>query len=127
MNLLITGDMAFFYDRNAFWHNYKIPNLRVLVLNNHGGGIFKMIDGPSDTPEADEFFITHQRLTAQKLCEEHGFEYLRLDHRRKVKNLLRDFFDRGNSPKVLEFETTSSQSKIIFERFKSHIRKSYEL
>lgn len=127
MNVLITGDMAFFYDRNAFWHNYKIPNLRVVIINNHGGGIFKIIDGPSDIPEADEFFITNQRLTAQKLCEENGFEYLKLDHRRKLKNLLKDFFENENSPKIVEFETTASQSKVIFERFKSHIRKSYEL
>src|SRR5690606_8486249 len=49
--LLLTGDMAFFYDRNAFWHNYPIPNLRVVVLNNHGGTIFNMIDGPASLPE----------------------------------------------------------------------------
>src|SRR5699024_9014048 len=43
---LITGDMAFFYDRNAFWHNYPLANLRIIVLNNHGGGIFRLIKGP---------------------------------------------------------------------------------
>ena len=30
--ILLTGDMAFFYDRNAFWHNYPLPNLRVILL-----------------------------------------------------------------------------------------------
>src|SRR5690606_10440108 len=52
-NILITGDLAFFYDRNAFWHNYPLPNLRIVVLNNHGGIIFGMIDGPGQLPEAD--------------------------------------------------------------------------
>ncbi|MEJ0056110.1 MAG: hypothetical protein WDN75_10865 [Bacteroidota bacterium] len=37
----------FFYDRNAFWHNYPLPNLFVVVLNNHGGIIFNLIDGPA--------------------------------------------------------------------------------
>ena len=41
LTVLVTGDMAFFYDRNAFWHNYRLPNLRVVLLNNHGGGIFR--------------------------------------------------------------------------------------
>lgn len=125
-NVLITGDMAFFYDRNAFWHNYNLSNLRVVLLNNHGGVIFKMIDGPASLPEADEFFVTQQKLTAQKLCEEYGFEYLKLDHRRKMKNMLKDFFEDGNSPKILELETTSQLSKAIFESFKTHIKKSYE-
>ncbi len=125
-NVLITGDMAFFYDRNAFWHNYNLSNLRVVLLNNHGGVIFKMIDGPASLPEADEFFVTQQKLTAQKLCEEYGFEYLKLDHHRKVKNMLKDFFEDGNSPKILELETTSQLSKAIFESFKTHIKRSYE-
>jgi 2-succinyl-5-enolpyruvyl-6-hydroxy-3-cyclohexene-1-carboxylate synthase len=127
LNLLITGDMAFFYDRNAFWHNYTLPNLRIVLLNNHGGVIFKMIDGPADLPETDEFFVTRQKLNAQKAAEEFGFEYIKLDHRRKVKNLVKDFFDESNVPKILELETTQELSKAIFEKFKTHIRKNYEL
>src|SRR5690606_17399659 len=41
--VLVTGDMAFFYDRNAFWHKYSLPNLRIILLNNHAGGIFRLI------------------------------------------------------------------------------------
>src|SRR5690606_19024381 len=91
--ILLTGDMAFFYDRNAFWHNYPIPNLRVVVLNNHGGTIFNMIDGPASLPESDEYFVTQQSLSAKRLSEEFGFDYLKLDNRRKVQNTLKDFFD----------------------------------
>ncbi len=54
MNILITGDMAFFYDRNAFWHRYDISNFRIVLLNNHGGEIFRMIEGPKDLPELNE-------------------------------------------------------------------------
>ena len=35
LNILITGDVAFFYDRNAFWNNYIPNNLRIILLNNH--------------------------------------------------------------------------------------------
>ncbi len=127
LNILITGDMAFFYDRNAFWHNYPMPNLRVVLLNNHGGIIFKMIDGPSDLPESDEYFVTHQKLTAKKLCEEFGFEYLKIDNKRKVKNLIADFFEAGAHPKVLEIETSLELNKTIYQNFKHHIKQSYEV
>ena len=88
-NFLITGDMAFFYDRNAFWHNYALPNLRIIVLNNHGGSIFNMIDGPADLPEKEEYFITRQSLTAKHMAAEFGFDYLKLDSLKKLKSILK--------------------------------------
>jgi 2-succinyl-5-enolpyruvyl-6-hydroxy-3-cyclohexene-1-carboxylate synthase len=126
-NVLITGDLAFFYDRNAFWHNYPLPNLRIVVLNNHGGIIFGMIDGPGSLPESDEYFITRQNLTARKVCEEFNFDYLKLDNKRKLKNLLKDFFEFDGRTKILELETDISSNRIVFENLKNKIKKSYEL
>ncbi|RAW01330.1 2-succinyl-5-enolpyruvyl-6-hydroxy-3-cyclohexene-1-carboxylic-acid synthase [Pseudochryseolinea flava] len=126
MNVLITGDVAFFYDRNAFWHNYALPNLRIVLLNNHGGIIFGIIDGPGAQPEAEEFFITRQRLTAKKLTEEFDFDHLKLDHPRKLKNLLNDFLYHDGRTKVLEVETDLMSNKNIFENFKQKIKDSYE-
>jgi len=126
-NILITGDLAFFYDRNAFWHNYPMSNLRIVLLNNHGGIIFKVIDGPATLPEADEFFVTRQKLNAQKLCEEFEFDYIKLDSKRKVKNLLKDFFEFDGHTKIMELETDTMLNKDIFDNFKRQIKKSYEL
>jgi hypothetical protein len=69
---LITGDVAFFYDRNGLWHNYLPPNLRVVLLNNHGGGIFRLIDGPAGQPELEEYFETRQPLRADRAAESSG-------------------------------------------------------
>lgn len=125
-NVLITGDLAFFYDRNAFWHNYDLPNLRIVVLNNHGGVIFGMIDGPGELPEAEEFFITQQKLSAKNLCLEFGLEYARIDTTKKIKNVLSDFFEMDGKPKLIEIDTDSKKSKQVFEQFKQLIRKGYE-
>lgn len=125
-NFLITGDMAFFYDRNAFWHNYSLPNLHVLVLNNHGGIIFNMIDGPGNLPESDEYFVTHQKLTAKNLCAEFDFDYLHLDHLKKLKNTIQDFFEFNGRTKVLEIESTQDLNKKLFNDFKTAIKKAYE-
>jgi len=127
LNILITGDLAFFYDRNAFWHNYPLPNLRVLLLNNHGGIIFSMIDGPGSLPEAEEFFVTRQKLNAKKLCEEFNIDYLRLDNKRKVKNLLKDFFETDGKTRIMELESDSALNKVLFENLKQKIKSSYEL
>jgi len=126
LTFLITGDMAFFYDRNAFWHNYKLSNLRIVILNNHGGAIFKMIDGPGNVTEADEYFITNQKLTARSLAQEFDFDYLKLDSLKKAKNLLKDFMEADGRTKILEVETTSALAKKTIDEFKEHIRKSHE-
>ncbi len=123
---LVTGDMAFFYDRNAFWHNYAVPNLRVVVLNNQGGAIFSMIDGPGNLPEAPTYFITSQKLTARHLADEYGFDYLKLDSLRKMKNLLKDFFEFDGRTKILEIITSPGEPQKIMEQFKLQIKNSYD-
>jgi 2-succinyl-5-enolpyruvyl-6-hydroxy-3-cyclohexene-1-carboxylate synthase len=121
LNVLITGDQAFFYDRNAFWHNYPLPNLLVVVLNNHGGIIFNLIDGPSSLPEAEEFFITRQPLRAKALAQEFGYTYSD-----GLNPNWKEFFQPGGDTKIHELESSQSQNKSIFEAFKKHIKKSYE-
>lgn len=124
---LITGDVAFFYDRNAFWHNYPIDSLRVLLLNNHGGSIFNIIDGPSSLPESTEYFVTKQKLSAKSLCAEFSIDHLTLDHPRKLKNLMKDFLEMDRRPKIMEVETDVSSNKKIFDALKQKIKNGYEL
>lgn len=125
LHILLTGDLAFFYDRNAFWHNYPLPNLRIILLNNHGGIIFKMIDGPAQLPEADEYFVTRQKLSAKHLCSEYGFEYIPVTRAEEVKLGIEKLFSPGSTAKILELESSVSENVSIFEAFKSHIRSIY--
>lgn len=126
-NYLITGDLAFFYDRNAFWHNYDLQNLRILLLNNHGGLIFDVLEGPSSMPEAEEYFITRQRLNARALSEEFGFDYMSAGSPEALKPLLEEFFKGSKKTKILELETDTALNKKALERLKLKIKKSYEL
>lgn len=126
LNFLITGDLAFFYDRNAFWHNYPIENLRILLLNNHGGLIFDVLEGPSSLPEAREYFITRQALNARKLCEEFGFTHMSLDDHAGGDVFLRFVSAKEQKTMVLEYESDTTHNKEAFERLKTKIKKSYE-
>lgn len=125
--VLITGDLAFFYDRNAFWHNYKTPNLRIVLLNNHGGIIFSMIDGPGNLPESETYFVTQQQLNAENLCREFGFEYIKLDSKKKLKHSIQNFFTFDGTAKILEIESSQELNKSIFQSLKNKIKQRYEL
>lgn len=127
LTVLITGDLAFFYDRNAFWHNYATPNLRVVILNNHGGGIFRMIEGPGRQPELDEYFETRQLLEAENTARDFNMEYHRVDlvHNRdlaKLKLTLDSFFNKSSgSAGILEIITDSKVNTRVFNQFKAFI------
>jgi len=120
---LITGDMAFFYDRNAFWHNYSMPNLRIIILNNHAGGIFRLIDGPSKQPELEEFFETKQALDAEHLCRELGFKYFKAENDHTLDEVLGTFFDKSIHPQILEISSESKSNAEILNTVKTRTKK----
>jgi 2-succinyl-5-enolpyruvyl-6-hydroxy-3-cyclohexene-1-carboxylate synthase len=126
VHVLITGDMAFFYDQNAFWNNYPVPNLRIIVLNNHGGAIFGMIDGPQGLPESKEYFITRQARTAKFVAAEFGFDYSLVNEVENAVAQFEEFFRPGGKTRILEFESSSEEAQQIFLDFKEKMKSGYE-
>ena len=125
VTILITGDLAFFYDRNAFWHNYPLNNLRIVLLNNHGGVIFRIIEGPNRQPELDEYFETRQQLNAARTAADFGFEYYPAKNEMELSAALESFFLPG-SPKLLEVFSDHLEAKEIFVQLKTLIKNKYE-
>ena len=122
LNVLITGDMAFLYDRNGLWHNHIPGNLRIIILNNHGGGIFRLIDGPSDLPELDEYFVTNQKLSARNTADDFDMEYFFCKDLETLKQGLRKLLKKGNRAKILEIETDSQINTTIFNSYISQFK-----
>ncbi|MEO9872671.1 2-succinyl-5-enolpyruvyl-6-hydroxy-3-cyclohexene-1-carboxylic-acid synthase [Ekhidna sp.] len=121
INTLITGDLAFLYDRNAFFHNYRTPNLRIIILNNQGGGIFRLIDGPSALPELEDYFETRHNKTAEYICLENGLEYVTANNERELEFHLSTFYEASSTTKVLEVFTDPETNQQIFKDLKKHI------
>ncbi len=115
---LITGDLAFFYDRNAFWNNYLPKNLRVVLLNNHAGGIFRIINGAKDQPELAEYFETHQPLNGHNTAQDFNLAYHLIKDRDTLKDELAQFFEESEQAKIVEIETNSSQNTAVLQAFK---------
>jgi len=122
--VLLTGDMAFFYDRNAFWHQYNLPNLRLVLFNNHGGGIFRMIDGPAALPEMAEYFETHQKLSGDNLASEFGFQYQKVQTMEELQLALKAFFQTSVSPKLLEIKSDSEVNTQALKMIKEALKVS---
>ena len=73
--VFISGDISFLYDSNALWNNYIPKNFKIILINNGGGGIFRILPGHEETPVFNTFFETSHGLTAEHLAKMHDFEY----------------------------------------------------
>lgn len=114
--LLISGDVAFFYDNNAFW-NERIPeNLKIILINNAGGGIFRIIKGPRKTEELEEFFETKHSISAKKLVEFYEWNYLSAHDEESLLNGLEIFF-KTEGRTVFEIFTPNEVNSHILSRY----------
>ncbi len=113
---LITGDMAFQYDNNALFNNDVPDNLTILILNNHGGNIFKLIDGPTDNMPIEKYFTNKHGLTFEYLAKHFEIDYVRLINISEINT----FFSR-NFKKIYVAEIIFSTENYItiFDQYKN--------
>lgn len=121
INVIITGDMAFFYDRNALWHRHIPENLRIIILNNHGGGIFSLINGSKQLEECNEYFVTNQKLNAANTARDFGLKYFSVKTIEALPKYLTEFFDEKTGPSILEIETDQKINIKVFDDFKQKV------
>lgn len=116
---LITGDLSFFYDSNALWNNY-IPNtFKLIVINNNGGGIFRILPNrDKDSANFDQFFETVHDLSAKQLCEMHGFKYLVATNEEETALAKTELYNSNSQPTLLEIVTKRKiNDKVLLEYF----------
>jgi 2-succinyl-5-enolpyruvyl-6-hydroxy-3-cyclohexene-1-carboxylate synthase len=116
--LFITGDLSFFYDSNALWNDHIPANYRIILLNNNGGGIFRILPGNKYSENFDTFFETTHELQAKPVCELHGFDYSKASNEKEIEHELKAFFDASEKPKLLEiFTPRKMNDKVLLEYF----------
>jgi 2-succinyl-5-enolpyruvyl-6-hydroxy-3-cyclohexene-1-carboxylate synthase len=121
--VLIVGDLGFFYDRNGLWHAHVPPQLRIVVLNNHGGGIFDIIEGPDrlDAGLRRDYFLTPQPLSARYTAEDHGLAYFHACDAASLAAALPEFFAPAARPALLEIETEMAVNRAVFHEFRAMV------
>jgi 2-succinyl-5-enolpyruvyl-6-hydroxy-3-cyclohexene-1-carboxylate synthase len=117
--ILITGDISFLYDSNALWNNYIPKNFKIILINNGGGGIFRILPGHEETPVFNTFFETSHCLTAEHLARMYGFEYTNASDESSLVSSLDDLFAQNEKPGLLEiFTPTLDNDAILLKYFK---------
>ena len=85
MVVCVIGDLSFFYDQNALWNASLRGNLRILLLNNHCGGIFHSLPGLEGSPSRDSLVAASHAASAQGICAQNDVGYLRAYDMREMR------------------------------------------
>lgn len=118
--LLLTGDLSFFYDKNALWNNYvKAPQspLRILIFNNGCGQIFHHLPGLEHSPYLHESIAASHTTTAEGIALECGAQYLSANNENELISLIPTFMSPSKDVKVLEVFTDSAIDEKEFKQY----------
>ena len=71
--VLVTGDLALLHDANGWlWRRQLTAELRVVLIDNAGGGVFEQLPIPRQSMDFDRLFAMPQSCDAMALAAAHG-------------------------------------------------------
>ena len=124
--ILITGDLSFFYDINGLWNNYIKNDFRIIIINNGGGGIFRILPGFKENKIFSKFIETKQTSNAKFLARHFGFIYINKKSTLGIKIAMHSFFKKSSKPKILEINTSSEISSITLKNYFKYLSDHHE-
>ena len=118
MTVCVIGDLSFFYDQNALWNSNLRGNLRIILLNNRGGGIFRQLPGLSDSPAADDLVMASHENTAQGICTQNDIGYMSAKNMDEMQIGIVTLLTRESErPMLLEVFTDSNDDVKVLEKY----------
>lgn len=117
--VFVTGDISFLYDSNALWNSYIPKNFKIILINNGGGGIFRILPGHQEKPVFNTYFETSHKLTAEHLAKMYGFDYLAAHDIQSLDSGIQSLYNSDETPCILEiFTPTVENDQILKQYFK---------
>lgn len=116
--VLLTGDIAFLYDINGLWQKELPHNLKIVVFNNEGGGIFQLIDGPSGHAAQLDYFTTPHNFSIKQIALQKGLDYYFCGSAQEWGKETKSFFANSSKPALLELKFDRTANAKLFQSFK---------
>ncbi len=110
--VLFTGDLAFLHDTNALLNQNKVEHpLTIIVINNSGGSIFRMLPIKQHNKYFEPYFETPQSVDIQKLTASYNIPYLGIkSHSKLAEFQLSDWVAEHHGLSVIECKTDADAS-----------------
>ena len=107
---IVTGDLAFFYDMNALGIRHIKNNVRILLVNNNGGGEFEIMTRKwKEDPHVDKFISAKgHNGNAKGWAENCGFKYISASSKEEFMQNYSEFLSENKQPILMEVFTAST-------------------
>ena len=93
--------------------------MKVIVINNYGGGIFRIIPGPATSKQRDEYFEAKHVQNVASVANAFGLKTLSVAVMEDFVNLLPEFLNPANKIQLLEVFTDAEQNaENLYQFFK---------
>ena len=119
--VLLTGDLAFFYDINAFWQNTLPSNLKICVINNGGGGIFRIIQGPSSTDYLEPHFEAKSQRKAEPVAKMFSMDYFSAVDEENLRDSVERWLS-SNKTALLEVFTPAEVNDKVLNNYFNYLK-----
>lgn len=121
-HVLISGDISYLYDSNALWYEPFPRNFKMIVIQNYGGGIFKIIPGPADSKQREKYFEAKQVKSPASIAQAYGLQTKTISSLEELTEYLPLFFDPSCEIQVLEVQTDDVNNAIDLDRYFEFLR-----
>jgi len=122
LTTLITGDTAFCYDSNAFWNRHLSPNLKVIVIDNGGGNIFRYIDGPDKRADLLPWFEAPHGRSIEKLVTSFDLPYYHANDQASLEAAIDKLYAVHEQAAVLHITTNAETSPKVLRDYFNQLR-----
>jgi 2-succinyl-5-enolpyruvyl-6-hydroxy-3-cyclohexene-1-carboxylate synthase len=122
----IVGDLSFGYDSNALWNRELPENLKIMLINNEGGGIFHLLKGPSETEDFIPFVNAFHPIDFKKLTEAFGVKYNLCSSENELQESIENLVLQKNGTAVLEIRTPNHGEPQITKDFFKFLNNNYD-
>ncbi len=129
LKLCVIGDLSFFYDQNALWNTNIDGRLRILLLNNGGGGIFSRFAGLKGSRAKDDIVMAKHHTSARGLCEQNNVEYRTassMDELAEGRIWLTSENSETGRPRLLEVFTDMDMDASAMKEYYDNIVTTYD-
>ncbi|MBK6965293.1 MAG: 2-succinyl-5-enolpyruvyl-6-hydroxy-3-cyclohexene-1-carboxylic-acid synthase [Bacteroidales bacterium] len=115
---VISGDIGFLYDSNALWNVNLKPDFRIVVINNGGGNIFRILEGPSDFEQLEPYIETVHQFNVQGMAANFGLDYFQATDKQTLEEMLVRFYDYSHGKAaILEIITPNILSANVLKEY----------
>lgn len=107
-SFLVIGDLSFFYDMNVVGNRHVKSNSRVLLVNNNGGGEFRLYSHPADRfgERADRHIVAAgHNGHARGWVESMGWDYIPVTTHQELSDSVQSFVGESERPILMEVFT----------------------